>query len=353
MIAFLLDTKIALLLDNRLRRWNSGSEQEGQEVLLAVVFVGFLDSPDAFRQRGGTQRKRFQKNVCDRLALHGLKYPEGKLPTPKCHSVLKAVALLKAFRETDGWATTGQLSKLAGVPESSGYRLINTLVDLGMVLRGPSGYRLGANLLSLSRGVCVDECLKVASADILPALAARLDTTVHLARLEGEMMLYVAKAATPHSCAVPSKCGSRFEPYSTAAGKLLLAALQPSALETFFAGDLIALTPHTVTDKKALLSELSEIQRVGFASDRQEFHPNISSIAVAVHDGEGQVIASLSASEVPSRMTPQRQLQLKGALSTAAEEIAAILFKSNRSALAARPVTVGYSAENSDAEAYA
>ena len=116
---------------------------------------------------------------------------------------------------------------------------------------------------------------------------------------------------------------------------------------------MIALTPHTVTDKKALLSELSEIQRVGFASDRQEFHPNISSLAVAVHDGEGQVIASLSASEVPSRMTPQRQLQLKGALSTAAEEIAAILFKSNRSALAARPVTVGYSAENSDAEAYA
>lgn len=274
------------------------------------------------------------------------------MPTPKCHSVLKSVALLKAFRETDGWVTAGQLSKRVGIPESSGYRLINTLVDLGMVLRGSNGYRLGANLLSLSRIVSVDECLKVASKDILMRLATGLQTTVHLARLDEEMVLYVAKAATPHSCAVPINCGSRFEPYSSASGKLLLSSLQPEALESCLKGDLIALTPQTITNKRLLTSELSEIQRAGFASDDGQFHVNVSSIAVPVRDCGGRVVASVSASEVPASMTPARRMLLRDSLMTAAEAIALEMYKGRRTAPPNAALPFDLSTKKDDVEAY-
>jgi len=216
-----------------------------------------------------------------------------------------------------------------------------------------SGYRPGTALLALSRNVSLDECLRVASNEILPALARELNASVHLTRLDREMLLYVAKADTPQSCAVSSNAGLRYEPYSLAPGKLLLSALAPKSLEAFFKSELIALTPYTITDRTLLLSELADIRRDGFASDNQEFHLSMSSIALPVRDCEGRIIASLSATELPHCMTQQRHTQLKDALARGANEIAIQLFKEARSALP----TLTFSVEHGDvqefAEAYA
>lgn len=40
------------------------------------------------------------------------------MPTPKNKSVLNAFAVLSAFRATDGWASSGKLSRRANLPEA-------------------------------------------------------------------------------------------------------------------------------------------------------------------------------------------------------------------------------------------
>ena len=83
------------------------------------------------------------------------------MATPRNQSVFKAFALLKAFRNPEEWLTSSELSRRSNLPEASGYRLIQTLEDLGAVVRGPRGrYRPGMLLVSLSRNVIVPDLLQ-------------------------------------------------------------------------------------------------------------------------------------------------------------------------------------------------
>jgi hypothetical protein len=84
--------------------------------------------------------------------------------TPRNYSVIKAFAILKAFGDSEGWLSSGELSRRANLPHASGYRLIQTMVDIGAITRGKRGqYRPGLLLLSISRGVPLLDLLRDAS----------------------------------------------------------------------------------------------------------------------------------------------------------------------------------------------
>ena len=72
------------------------------------------------------------------------------MATPRNQSVFKAFAMLKSFRDPGEWLTSSELSRRANLPEASGYRMIQTLEEIGAVVRGPRGrYRPGMLLVSL------------------------------------------------------------------------------------------------------------------------------------------------------------------------------------------------------------
>jgi len=242
------------------------------------------------------------------------------LATPRNQSVIKAFAMLRAFRHPEEWVTSSELSRRASLPEASGYRLIQTLEELGAVVRGARGrYRPGLLLLSLSQNVALDDCLREASREIMSALCEKLNVTVHLGRLEGGMVTYVAKLSTPTSCPTHTRPGAQLEPYSTGLGKVLLSALPQAELDNFILEDeLVALTPHTITDRALLRAALQEVRRNGYALDDRESRMDISCVAVPVQDNEGRVVASFSATERPEQMTPERRDILLHALRDAA-----------------------------------
>ena len=76
------------------------------------------------------------------------------MTTPKIQSVLKAFTILKAFHSPDEWLSSRELSHRAKIPESSGYRLVQTLEQIGAVVRGPTGlYRTGMLMASRSHNI--------------------------------------------------------------------------------------------------------------------------------------------------------------------------------------------------------
>src|ERR1700754_1564786 len=116
------------------------------------------------------------------------------MTTPRNRSVFKAFAMLKAFGSAQEWLTSSELSRRAKLPEASGYRLIQTLEEIGAVVRGERGrYRPGLLLVSLSQNVSIAECLREGARESMAALSQRLNVTVHLGLLEGGMVTYVAK----------------------------------------------------------------------------------------------------------------------------------------------------------------
>ena len=199
---------------------------------------------------------------------------------------MKAFALLKAFHDPNEWVTSCELSRRANLPEASGYRLIQTLEEIGAVVRGPRGrYRPGLLLLSLSHNVTISELLRDASQVLMTDLSRTLGLTTHMGVLEHGMVTYVAKVSAPGSFPVHTRVGAQLEPYCSGLGKVLLAALPDEQVESFILdGELVPLTPHTITTPAGLRAELKKVRQRGFAVDDREHQANMRCIAVPVRD---------------------------------------------------------------------
>jgi DNA-binding IclR family transcriptional regulator len=248
--------------------------------------------------------------------------------TPKTRSVVKAFAILNSLKAGNEWPTSAELSRRAQLPEASGYRLIQTLEELGAVVRDRRGrYRPGMLLVSLSEGLTSEDLLREASYPILRELSARLGMTVHVGVLEEGMVTYVAKVDEFGRDAVLTKVGSQLEAYCTGLGKVLLAELPPNEFEAFLAeGDLIPLTEWTITDPIVLRREIAAIRSRQYAIDDREIVPDLRCVAVPIRGADGITIAALSASDIYTRMDPARQEELRAILHDAAGTIARKLY---------------------------
>jgi DNA-binding IclR family transcriptional regulator len=155
------------------------------------------------------------------------------------------------------------------------------------------------------------------------------------------MVTYVAKFDTPTSIMAHTRPGAQLEPYSSGLGKVLLSALPQSELDNFIhEGELVALTPHTITDRALLLAELEAVRRKGFALDDRESRTDLCCVAVPIRDNEGRIIAAMSASERADDMTPARQNDLRMALFDAAAALQRKMYPESTTldARRARPV---------------
>jgi IclR family acetate operon transcriptional repressor len=217
--------------------------------------------------------------------------------TKKNNLVRKTFSILRAFQHADECLTSQELSKRANMPKASCHRLVQTLEEVGVLTRGPHGrYRLGMMLSSLSRNVASNDLLREVASPILGDLATRRNLTLHLGVLEGGMVLYLTKVATRTSFPTHTRPGCYLEAYCSGLGKVLLSALQEEQLESFILdGDLVALTPNTITERGALRSELRQVRALGFAIDNCESRMDTYCVAVPIRDCDGNVIAAISA----------------------------------------------------------
>lgn len=258
-----------------------------------------------------------------RRAKPPVAYKAPPAQSEKNQLVLKAFAVLSCFQSTDEWVTGGELSRRANLPQASGYRLIQTLEKIGAVIRGPRGrYRPGMLLVSLSQNVAIGDLLRNSSQRLAVALAKRFDLTVHLGMLEEGMVSYVSKVATPGAFPINTRVGAQLEAYCSALGKVLLSSLSRERLDNVILdGDLVPLTPNTITAPHLLRAELEKVRRQKYAVDNGEADADIVCVAVPICDTEGRMIAAMSASDHVSRMGYRQQMLIRDALWAAVAEL--------------------------------
>jgi DNA-binding IclR family transcriptional regulator len=250
----------------------------------------------------------------------------------KNNLVWKCFSILRAFRHPNECLTSHELSRRANLPKASCHRLVQTLEEVGAIVRGANGrYRLGMLLSCLSQNVAVKELLREVGRPLLVDLSARLDMTIHLGMLENDMVYYLSKVATPTSFVTHTRSGARLEAYCSGLGKVLLAALQEDELESFILeGELVALTPHTITDRGALRQELDKVRRQGFAVDDCEARIDTRCVAVPVRDLSGSVIAAISATGNAQMMTLTHIPFIQGEILCTARKFSEKLFDGAR-----------------------
>jgi DNA-binding IclR family transcriptional regulator len=115
-------------------------------------------------------------------------------------SAVRTVELLEFFAGRPGMHSLADVQSAVGYPKSSLYMLLRTLVELGWVETDPTGTRYGIGVRALLVGTSyIDGDEVVAAArTTLDRLSDETTETIHLARLDGTSVVYLATRQSDH-----------------------------------------------------------------------------------------------------------------------------------------------------------
>jgi IclR family pca regulon transcriptional regulator len=215
-------------------------------------------------------------------------------------SLERGLAILACFTPERPVLGIADIADDLGMSRSTTHRYVITLVALGYLEQGASRkYRLGLKVTDLGMAALNSTGLREHAHEYLEELRQRTSYTTNLAVLDGTEILYVDRARSfrrgQSKIDLGLHPGSRLPAYCTAMGKLLLAYLpENEQAELITEMKLTKQGPNTITSKKALLTELDEIQSEGFAVNDEELAPELHSIAAPVRNEAREVVAAVN-----------------------------------------------------------
>ncbi|HEY0949190.1 MAG TPA: IclR family transcriptional regulator [Nocardioides sp.] len=229
-------------------------------------------------------------------------------------SAARAIDVLELLADRSEGLTLLEIADELGLAKSSAHSLVGTLLARNVLRLTQDGrraiYRLGHRIFEIGQAYAQTTDLVRDGQQIVQNLSAACGETAHLAVLDGNFVVYLAKHEGTHAIRMVSAVGKRFSAHGTGVGKVLLAGLEDAEVERRFAvpGAMPRLTPHTVTDVRVLLKNLAEVRQAGLATEREESTEGVGCVAVPVYDATGMV-AGLSVSVPVGRFPVDRQAE--------------------------------------------
>jgi IclR family transcriptional regulator, acetate operon repressor len=201
-------------------------------------------------------------------------------------SVDRVCAVLGAFTVAAPQLTLGELTARTGLPKPTVHRLAGSLVANGFLRHEHGGrYALGTRLSELG-GVARAE-LDVAEScrPVLDAVAAQVNETVMLAIPDWDALelTVISSRVSDQLLPVMPLVGRHFAISAGAIGKALLLGLSEEELVPALSrASLPAWTERSLVEPEALLADLSECRKRGFAVAHGEFADGVTGVAVPV-----------------------------------------------------------------------
>ena len=114
--------------------------------------------------------------------------------------------------------------------------------------------------------------------------------------------------------------------HSTALGKTILASLDRETLDAVLKEKgMTRSTSNTITDAATLEQQLKQVQRCGYAVDREEYTSSVCCIGSAVRDQTGSVVGAISASMPTAPFLSWNEARLGAILKSAASNVSTML----------------------------
>jgi DNA-binding IclR family transcriptional regulator len=241
-------------------------------------------------------------------------------------SAVRTVELLETLARAQRRLTLTELAGQLGYPKSSIHMLLRTLVGAGWVEADERGtaYGIGVRALLVGTAFLDRDVVNQVAAAHLAALRAHVNETVHLGRLDGSDVVYLASRESMHLLRSGSRVGRRLPAHSTAMGQVLLAQRSPEEVEQLLSAELEPVTPHTIVDRIALAAELQDVRVHQWASEREQDTLGLGSVAVAIPFGQPASYA-MSCSIPLTRLTDAHKREVVQALLQHAADIGAML----------------------------
>src|SRR4051794_32037224 len=191
-----------------------------------------------------------------------------------------------------------RIMRACGLPRSTTYHLVNTMIEEGFVVHLPDEHRygLGVAAFEVGSGYARQEPLQRLARRSLAGLVDATGQSAHLAVLHGRDVLYVVEERAPGRPPLVTDVGVRLPAHLTASGRAILAALPAAQVRALYP-DQAAFVDRTglgPTGPRQLREHLVETRRRGYSLEVDEVTPGFSSVAASVVDHNGHPVAAVA-----------------------------------------------------------
>lgn len=242
-------------------------------------------------------------------------------------TTLRSVEMLKLIAKRPDGITLDEICQVMGLPKTSAYDIATTLVETGMLnlTKGQKqSYTIG--LTAYRIGVSYTNHLDVLGTiePVLKAFAREIGKTVFYGVLSGHEVVYLCKFEPENPIITTATVGTKNPVYCTSLGKAILAFADEETREKVLGRITFRKkTERTILSREALLGELEEVKKQGYALDAREVEEHMECVGAPVYDQEGMVLGAISAS---SLYKPEEDYERLGKLvREKAEEVSRLL----------------------------
>ena len=221
-------------------------------------------------------------------------------------SLARGLEVIRAFGDGRAELSISDVARETRLSRAAARRCLHTLSVLGYAASAGGKFALTPRVLSLGYAYLGSTPFSRVAQPILERVADTLHESSSLAVLDGQEVVYVARAATRRILSIGLSVGSRLPADCTSMGRVLLAFLDDAERARYLARvKLTRHTSHTIVDKRQLRAELARIQLAGYAIVDQELELGLRSLAVPVRRHDRVVVAAVNVGVHAGRVEPK------------------------------------------------
>jgi IclR family transcriptional regulator, pca regulon regulatory protein len=206
-------------------------------------------------------------------------------------SLVRGLSVIRAFDRDHPSMTLSEIAAQTDLTRATARRFLHTLVEIGYVRTDGRAFELTPRVLELGFGYLSALSLPELAQPHLDAFSRETGESSSMSVLDGNDIVYVARAAVRRIMSVSISVGTRFTAYTTSMGRVLLAAADaalPDVLER--------PTPLSLATTLELRDELARVREQGYALVDQELEVGLRSLAVPITDAAGATVAAINVS---------------------------------------------------------
>lgn len=223
-----------------------------------------------------------------------------------------------------GPLSIADIAQKTGITYATAHRIVSVLLQRNYLKHDRNkGYTLGRKVLELGFQAFHQTPLTHVAHPFLEKLASDTLDTVHLARIEGDFVVYLDKIFSRRSVEISSRIGGRKFLMGTGVGKALILDWSESEWAALYerSADLLQ---KRITQPE-WLALMRGYAQGGYSFDCGEDEPAIRCVAAPVRDGSRKIVAAISVSSTLEYMDPERMQMLIPMVKDVAAHISAEL----------------------------
>ncbi|WP_407526303.1 IclR family transcriptional regulator domain-containing protein [Methylobacterium oryzisoli] len=225
-------------------------------------------------------------------------------------ALARGLRIIAAFGAERPRMTLADVAREVDLPRATVRRALFTLGCLGFVKSDGRLFQLTPKVLSLAAAYLASNGLSAMLQQAVEQIAAQLSESCSAAILDGEDVVFIARAGPTRLLGVGVDVGYRIPAYCSSMGRVLLGGLDAPDLAAFL--DRIRpapLTPHTLVDRTSLAAAIHRDRERGYSLVDQEAEVGYRSLAVPVRRYDGRIVCALNAGANVDRVPVERMLE--------------------------------------------